>query len=169
MTKRPSIKHARTYFIAFLIIVNLISFESNAQSLTEKLGGVKTDFIFISDSAEMNIVDQAILKRGFSNYGSYSDGAYGYGFQTFYLEFMTTSKIKERYSKNRKLITHYKIDFLTKNDSLLSSFTLYSSGVIKISSRENLQTYSINLYKIPIILLERTKKIRIEHYSYKFK
>lgn len=163
-------KLARSYFIAFMITVNLISFESNAQSLTEKLGGVKTDFVFISDSLEMDIVDQAILKRGVRKYDSYSDGAYGYGFQTFHLEFITTSKIKEIYFNERRKWAHYKIDLIAENDSFLYSINKYSSDDVRmVSGEDSLHAYSIDLYQIPIIILDKTEKIRIEHYIYKFK
>ena len=175
MTIGLNIKRTSSYFIAFMIIVNLISFNSNSQSLTEKLGGVKTDFVFISDSIEMDIIDQIILKRGVkdsnTSYGSYSDGAYGYGygygFETFHLEFITTSKIKEIKFYERKKWTHYKIDLMAENDSLLYSFKKYPSDVVKVLNGDSLQTYSINLYKVPMIFLDRTKKIRIEYSFYK--
>ncbi len=158
----------RTLFFFLIIILGSICPNIYAQSLIEKLGGVKTDFVFATDSIELHIVDQAIIQRGFSDFNvrtnsSNSYGhAYGYGLQTFHLEFITTSDLKtyEKF-KNKPDKAIYDIKLYDENDTLLLNFGVLfgkSKATTKISG---MISYSINLIQVPLILFDRVKKIDI--------
>lgn len=154
----------------FIIIFVLVSTYTNisAQSIIEKLGGVKTDFVFTTNSVELKIVDQAIIQRGFYDYktkisSSSSYGhAYGYGLQAYYLEFITSSDLKtfEKYKRKANKAV-YDIKLYDKNDTLLLNFSvLYrnSKATAKISG---LRSYSINLIQVPLIIFDHVKKIDV--------
>lgn len=94
--------------LTFLVIV-LVAFIPNlySQSLIENLGGVKTNFIITTDSVEMTILEQVIIKRGVRNYKAriFDDGGYGYGYglQTFHLELITKVEFVEKYRREKIL------------------------------------------------------------------
>ena len=153
--------------IIFVLILFTITPKSFSQSLTERLGGIKTNFTIFIESVEMNIVDQVIIKRGLSDSHSstnYEYGyAYGYGLQTFRLEFIAKVTPLEREKlKNRKKLDYYEMRFLDEGGKVLMSTKLYLSGIIQSSNGEDLITYSINLQNWPLIILDRTKTIRME-------
>lgn len=154
--------------LLFSLTLSIVCNNAQSQSLTEKLGGITTDFVFYSDSTELTIIDQAIIKRGVYNFkvkqnAQYSYGhGYGYGLQTFHLEFTATSDIKtinEYKDKPTKAICQ--IYMYDENDNLLINFAVqyYTSKVAKQTSET--KSYSINLGQIPIIILNRTSKIDI--------
>lgn len=153
-------------FTVLIVILTAISPGLRAQSLIEGLGGVKTNFRFTMDSGEMPIIEQAILKRGVSdyNYNDTGDSGYGYGYglQTFHLEFITKSAMNEKYrSKNRMKRKFYEIKLLDETNTLLLIIKMKLREVVKVSNGDDLFTYSINLKKIPMVLLDRAKIINI--------
>lgn len=159
-------KKCQRFIVLISILISTIP-SLYSQSLIENLGGVKTDFQFTTDSVEIPIIEQAILRRGVSKYNSgiVSDGGYGYGYglQTFHLEFITEAKITERYrSGKRSNRKHYEIKLWDENDSLLLHIGIQLSELRKVSNGKNLYTYSINLNRIPIVLLDKTQKINID-------
>ena len=158
----------KTLFFFVIIILGLTCSNLFAQSLIEKLGGLKTDFVFTTDSIELQIVDQAIIQRGFSDFNvrtnsSNSYGhAYGYGLQTFHLEFITTSDLKtfERFKKKPDKAI-YDIKLYDENDTLLLNFgVLFSKSKASIKT-SGMTSYSLNLIQVPLILFDRVKKIDI--------
>ena len=64
------------------LIIHLSVFNINAQSLSESLGAVKTNFHIFSDTKDLNVSDQFIIKRAEeeSQTGVIYDGGYGYGY-----------------------------------------------------------------------------------------
>ena len=155
-------------YFSVLILLSLFSTNIFSQSLTEKLGGITTNFVFYSDSTELKVIDQAIIKRGVSNFkvkqnAQYSYGhGYGYGLQTFHLEFTATSDIKQiNEYKDKPTKAVYQIYMYDESDNLLVNFAVqyYTSKVAKQTSE--IKSYSINLGQIPIIILNRTTKIDI--------
>jgi hypothetical protein len=143
-----------------------------SQSLIEKIGGVSTSFEFSSDSVDLPIIDQAIIQRGYFDFSfdrdksvinSYASAyGYGYGLQTFHLEFITTSDIKQIVAYDTKPVqAKYNIKLYDdKNTMILEFEVLYqeSKATPKLSG---MTSYSINLYRIPMILFNKTKKIDI--------
>ncbi|MCB0374618.1 MAG: hypothetical protein KDD04_01740 [Sinomicrobium sp.] len=161
-----------------------------AQSLVEKLGGATTDFIISTDYLTFPVESQAIIQRGVNNVktGGYKDEygyGYGYGFQTWHLEFTTTGKIVEYYRKTKEMktvlteltdldnnqvlprfqtapdIKFYELQLTDENKRLLLKIELSESEIKMVSNGEDLYTYSINLKKIPIVLLDKARHIHI--------
>ena len=155
-------------FLFFIFLLISTSSSIYAQSLIEKLGGVKTDFIFTSNSTDIKVIDQAIILRGFSNYNIQTNSsnsyghAYGFGLQTFYLEFITTSELKifEKFKKKASRAI-YDIKLYDKNDTLILNFgVLYSKSKPSIKT-SGITSYSINLIQIPLIIFDRVKTIDV--------
>lgn len=139
-----------------------------AQSLMEEFGAVTTEFNIISDSIEISVLAQAIVKRGeyYSNSGAFSDGAYGYGYglQSYHLEFLSTSKIIEvNEIVKRHKRDYYEIKLVDDNNNFLLIDKLRERDVQVSTNGKDLTTYSINLNKIPLILLDKTKTVHIAH------
>jgi hypothetical protein len=149
-----------------LLIVMLFAFigvsQSNAQSLTEKLGGTRTDFIITSDTAVFEVFDQILIKRGKSKVGTVYDGGYGYGYQTYHLEFISRDKIKKIRKRGEKNDFHV-MELIDQNGGVIAKIYPRLEDVIMVSNREKpfLYTYMINLEEVPLILLEKTKRINI--------
>jgi hypothetical protein len=157
--------------IIFIISVNLpLSSFLQAQNLSEKLGGVKTDYIITSHGVELEITNQVISKRAerFYNWGGHNDGAYGYGYgyESFHLEFTVKNGEIDMpepvaFLKGER---HIVMDFYDKDDNLLGSKTRSPREVSLICNNtadNNLMHYSIDLIAIPLPLLDATKRIDI--------
>lgn len=150
----------------FLIILLTVGI-SNAQTLGESLGGVKTNFQIFSDTADLKITNQMIIKRAEKKASKYlsNESAYGYGFgyQSFHLEFVTReSYVLEKVDQNRAYTDKIELTFYDSNDIALATHTLNFSIVdlsYNIQSDEIQFFYSIDLIGIPIVLLDQTAKI----------
>ncbi|MDO5522481.1 MAG: hypothetical protein Q4G48_00365 [Bacteroidia bacterium] len=157
--------------ITCIICLNLLmgSF-LQAQSLAEKLGGVKTDYIITSHGVELDITNQIISKRAerFHDWGGHNEGAYGYGYgyESFHLEFTVRNGEMDMPQpggllKSEKFIV---LDFYDDEGSLLGSRTRSVRDVRLISnntSGNQLMHYSIDLIAIPLPLLDAAKRIDI--------
>ena len=90
--------------LSILAMLFLVSIKiSSAQSLIEHLGGHHTSFEFYYGDLELNVIDQAILLRGVSE-SKMSDGidaafGFGYGLQTYHLEFLCSDLTNFRQDK----------------------------------------------------------------------
>lgn len=173
--------------LAFCLFVFLVS-NLQSQSLFEKLGGIKTDFIIKSDSTELNIISQGIIKNSFyeSDYSTSVNQSYGYGYgvECYYLEFITDVKIKpiirrtflinfEVYNiqcfdesgnciLKESVMGHTCKKTSNENPVQPNPHTATNVRIVKKTSIDNtLYSYSINLHSIPMIILDKTKKIVI--------
>lgn len=157
--------------IVCIITVNLLLGNSlQAQDLSEKLGGVKTDFIITSHGVELDVISQVISKRAerFYDWGGHNEGAYGYGYgyESFHLEFtVRNGEIDMPQSgtllRGEKLIV---LDFYDEVGSLIGSSARSPREVRLISnnsSNNKLTHYSIDLITIPLPLLDAAKRIDI--------
>ena len=139
----------------------------NAQNLNESLGGVKTNFHFFSDATDLKVTDQVIILRAErKSYGDYINGyGWGYGYQSFHIEFITkellaekTFKYKAGHDNNDKL----EFSFYDTDNVVLASYTA-DFGDVNIlhnpSSGGGQFFYSIDLIDIPIVLLNKALKI----------
>lgn len=157
--------------ITILCIISLNLFMSGflqAQDLSEKLGGVKTDFIFTSHGKELEVTRQVISKRAerFYDWGGHKDGAYGYGYgyESFHLEFTVKNgeiDLPESGSlfKNEKPLF---LDFYDEDDNLLGSKRISPREIRFVSNNSTdpkLIHYTIDLITIPLPLLDSTKRI----------
>lgn len=143
----------------------VISFSAvSAQSLTDNIGGTSTDFNFYYGDSKLDVQDQIILKRGLSNYAvneipAWDEAsAYGYGLQTFRLEFLSTDIININSNSVRHNI---RLDLLDENNTSLLSFMIPSNDFWVFSSNTESHVYSINLQNLPLVIFNKTKNIKI--------
>jgi hypothetical protein len=156
---------ATTRFSLFLFLI-VIGFTLQAQTLSEKLGAVPTNFRFFSGETDLEVNHQFIIKNaGSYNYtGTTFDAGYGYGagYEVFRLEFMTRKKLTQE--SQRKTQHHFRIGFYNADGKLLCS---YNYPAKKVSVARNLNNddgplfYSIDLLDIPLSLFDFTEKIDI--------
>lgn len=158
----------KTRTLLFLFI-QLSVFSINAQSLSESLGAVKTNFQIFSDNKDLNVTDQFIIKRAEKK--SYTravyDGGYGYGYgyQSLHLEFVTQETyILEEF--DHKFVGNnsdkLELTFYDSNDVALATDVSDFSVVdlmYSLPSEKLRFFYSIDLIDIPVILLDKTVKI----------
>jgi hypothetical protein len=156
---------ATTRFTLFLFLI-VIGFALQAQTLSEKLGAVPTNFKFYSGETDLNVSQQFIIKNaGSYNYtGTTFDAGYGYGagYEVFRLEFMTRIKLLQE--SERKAKHHFRIGFYNAEGKLLCSYN-YPAKKVSVARNLNIDDsplfYSIDLLDIPISLFDFTEKIDI--------
>lgn len=148
---------------AYLFSVNILG----AQNLKESLGGIKTNFLIYSDTVDLKVSDQMIILRAErksasdSNFGT----GWGYGYQSFHLEFITKKNIiieNYKFRTGRDNGTKLELIFYDSNNSVLatSSIPYYDIDLYNNSSIiDSPFFYSIDLIDIPIVLLDKTVKI----------
>lgn len=147
-----------------------------AQSLSEKLGGVATQFSFSTKDSSMNVEQQLIIKRSVTETlieidEDYYSFAYGLGYEAYHLEFVSEKSI--RYimntivAKKRKHEFYYLVEFYDSEKKLIAEKKLGLDRIKKtlFNEKKNQYTYSMNLKDIPIILLDQTKSIDIIQYE----
>lgn len=151
--------------ITFALI--LFAINAQSQSLFEKLGGVETNFTIVSNSNDLSILSQGVIKRNITETDNFHSGLStlkaGYSYEVHYLEFITTSDIVELYKLQQPTgRTFYELNLYDDADNLLYTYTLGSKWAHIITSEAGLKTYSFDLNRTPMILLNKTKKISIE-------
>jgi hypothetical protein len=147
----------------YIFSVNILG----AQNLKESLGGTKTNFQIYSDTVDLKVSDQIIILR--TEKQTYSDSNYGtgwgYGYQSFHLEFITKKNIKienYKYKTGRDNGNKLELIFYDSNNNILatSSFPYYYVDLYNNPSIiDSPFFYSIDLIDIPIVLLDKTAKI----------
>lgn len=139
--------------------------KSYGQTLSEQLGGVKTEFVILSASDTMEVLDQQIIKRGLSDWGngvSYSSekaSAYGYGLETFRFEFSSKDTLR-KVTSSRKKRQRYFLQAYDENGSLLMCDYLKRGDVWFRSNGSGISIYSVNLQGVPLVSLNKTKYLR---------
>jgi hypothetical protein len=154
---------SRLFLFLFLIVAG---YTLQAQTLSEKLGAVPTNFRFFSGETDLEVNHQFIIKNAGSYYrwSGVSDGAYGYGagYEGFRLEFTTNIKLLQE--SDRKKEHHFRMSFYDNEGKLLCA---YNYPAKKVSVARNLLKdnnpvfYSIDLIDIPVSLFDFTEKIEI--------
>lgn len=157
----------KTKQVIMLAILILFAGLLKGQTLSERLGSVKTNFQFYSDTVALNVTDQFLLKNagGYSTVYYSSDNSYAYaaGYESFHLEFITYKPLTREILKGLLNPDHYRLEFYDSENNKLSTMKLHD----KVSVAENPEIkgspafYSIDLYEIPISLLDKTTKINI--------
>ncbi len=175
ISKFKSLIHILCLSTITLLSVAISTNKAHSQKIISALGGIDTNFVIQSDSTKLDVLKQCIIKRGkyksdygFSDYqnesrgtGSYGYG-YGYGLQVIYLEFVSYSKIKIVTKINPVSDKEfYQVDLFDTKDKLLLKVKLNLDYIKQNTNYDDLTTYSINLNKIPIVLLDITKTIEI--------
>lgn len=155
-------KNLRLHVCRAIIVLAVFALSGNnlfAQFSVEKFGGVKTDFEIYSEEGKLPIIAQAVVSDGpIGLSDSYSTAVLG----KYSLEFATTSSIAQRY-KESKLMREsiYEVVLIDANDKVLLFIELSQQQMRMVSNNKDLKTYTLSLYHIPMILLEKTRKIII--------
>lgn len=108
------------------------------------------------------VEDQLLIKRAYKDY--FYDGdfnsANGMAFQTWHFEFISRQPIQIQKVKGKKK-NFILLGLYDRRNDCIGQFDLALSRVKGISSpsKEKLYTYSLNLIDIPLVLLERTRRI----------
>ncbi len=150
---------------AYIFSVNILG----GQNLSESLGGIKTNFQIYSDTADLKVSDQIIVLRAEKRYSSDSNfgTGWGFGYQSFHLEFITKKDIKIesfKYRSGRDNETRFELVFYDSQNNVLatSSSPYHYVDLLNNSSiTDSPFFYSIDLIDIPIVLLDKTVKINM--------
>lgn len=156
----------------FLFVILLFTTTNiYAQGLEESFGGFKTNFQIYSDTTNLNVTNQMLIKRAekksYINQSLDSGAGYGYAYESFHLEFATHNKYVIRTFKHRTGRNNndkLELTFYDSNNNTLATHTLDFSAVDLFYSLEspNIQFfYSIDLIDIPVVLLKKTAKINL--------
>ena len=167
------------YFICFFLFLFLVSNGLLAQTLSEKLGGVATDFVIISGEDTLDIDKQIIIKRAkykakkdYNTYETYEGGyggygyGFGYGYQSFHLEFTSKQQVGKTnvFNGNRTPTWYCTFHYYDKNGK--QTLEMFVPGsMLKQGFNEQSVTsyiYSLNLVNVPILVLDNTSTIHIE-------
>ena len=159
-------------FNRIVLLIALQLFAVNilvAQNLKEALGGVKTNFQIFSDTIDLKVSNQIIILKAEKKHDQYADTysgyGWGYGYQSFHLEFITKKNIKVdtfRFQKGRANEIKLELVFYDSNNTILASASIPFDQVDVFNNSSKADSpffYSIDLIDIPIVLLDKTSKI----------
>ncbi len=154
--------------VILLVTVSMLSFNIlGAQNIKESLGAVKTNFLIYTDTVDLKVSDQIIILRAEkqtytdSNFGT----GWGYGYQSFHLEFVTEKNIKVenyRFRTGRDNEDKLQLIFYDSKNSILATTSIPFNYVDLFNNSSITGSpffYSIDLIDIPIVLLDKTAKI----------
>lgn len=166
-------KYHFTRIALFVLFASLITLELSGQSLIEKLGGVKTDFIISSIENNLEIEAQYILRKGTSETGRLQladEGSYGYGYSPFYFEFMTKDNIQIRNKRGRNQ-EYFSVEFYDAQDQILAQYRwdLESIDIVTTKQEPSYKIYSLNLEGVPMLVLEKTRRINLIEYQLSYR
>lgn len=151
-----------------LTAILLLSTQLFAQTLTEQLGGVKTNFVFSSNGVEINVLNQLIIERGNYDYSIMGQGGYGYGYQSYWLEIQVDTFIHAVKTDKSIYVRNFIIEFYDKDNNLLQSMKYYANNIRNIKSLKNDKNaylfLSFNLVDLQTIMLENVHRIDIVKY-----
>ncbi len=139
-----------------ILFLFLIPTNTKAQSLSEQLGGIKTNFIICDKNGEQKILEQAIFKR--ASYGGSENS--DYGMEALSLEFTIANDKARKKQFGEKLGIYHNISIHdSKNNIIYTSLTSHFS-IHTVNTSIN--SYSLNLTNIPILILDKAHKITIK-------
>lgn len=124
--------------------------------MIDKIKHIKTNFEFhyikrfqtkYEEILPIQIVKQVLLKRASFGQGSWADGGYGYGYESYHLEFKIVDDNEKEWRTSKAI-------FLDENNNTLC--TLSVEGI------NNTSVYKkINLVNVSLLLLEDVAKIHL--------
>jgi len=164
-------KQRKLFFLLFLLLSNNMIF---SQALNEKLGGVKTNFIFFSDTVDLEVNNQFLIKSAekFSDvdYLNTTDHfGYGGSYESYHLEFSTKKFLSVGYVK--KPDYEFELSFYDGENKVIETlgystvFERYTPNYVKkvtIAGNSEMRFFSFDLINIPISLLEKANKINVK-------
>jgi len=156
--------------IAFIL---LSAIGIQAQNLEQALGGVKTNFKLFSGTNDLNPASQMIILKAERNSDTNTDfgTGWGYGYQSFHLEFVTSENLVEekfRFKTGRDNDAKLGLTFYDSDEVILAYCQINFSDVDLLYDTNPGKTqyfYSIDLINIPIVLLNKTAKIDFKKLS----
>jgi hypothetical protein len=154
--------------VILLVLVYMLSINFlGAQNIKESLGAINTNFKIYSDTVDLKVSDQIIILRAEKQ--TYSDATFGtgwgYGYQSFHLEFITKKNIKvENYQfrAGRDNENKLQLIFYDSKNSVLATTSISFDYVDLYNNSSIIDSpffYSIDLIDIPVVLLDKTAKI----------
>ena len=151
----------RIFFTSLSILI-CVPLVVASQTATEILGGVITSYSITSDSVELNTSNQLLIRRAENYYDNSSESSYGYGYQAFHLEFMSTKKIRVRKGIGPRK-QGFAIELYDEIGELLANIDLSDIDVAYVENlpKRSIYTYSINLEKVPIVLFDHAVRINL--------
>lgn len=161
--------YSRHFSIILFFSIALTPILLNGQSVAEKLGGVATAFTITSDSVLLNADKQLIIARATVHTQSnkaLTGGQYGYGLQSFYLEFNSEHKIQGRKESHILALRdqYYLLDMTLDSGATFKDIQLNLKDIQVIEGSKNNQsfyTYAIDLKDIPLVSLDHLVKLNV--------
>jgi hypothetical protein len=148
------------YKISTLFILLVFSTEMFPQTISDQLKVADSDFEIEYDGDKIKIIKQIITKRGSFHYYDGSESGHGYGYESYYLEFLYSHHL-DITNEGRKII-----EFFDAEDVLLTSFK-FDESLRKKSHFPRYSKlkkyYAIDLCHVPLLILDDTKKIVIKY------
>ena len=136
-----------------------------SQTISEQLDGVITDFEFTSDGNRLVVPSQHIIRGPGYRPGSESSA----GYETFRLEIEVASPITVFEGNMRDRVRPYHIRFYDEYNEIIAfqRFPHWRVNRVFTSQEQDneVRFYSFDLYDIPIVVLDKTKRIDILHYT----
>jgi hypothetical protein len=153
----------------------LLSLALNSGLAAQSFGGHTTYYTIISKGMVLNADQQLILKRGFyhydwdEDYTSEASSAYGfgYGLESFHLEFNSAYPIQLKRVNKRKAFQRREYYFIqiTDADGVIYEWReIPIRQVYEVSGQQGekkVYAYSINLHGIPMTILQKAQRIEI--------
>lgn len=144
----------------FLISLSLV----NAQTISDEIGSVSCEFALSSNGTHLEVKKQLLTQRaeGRTEVSHDENRSYGLGlgYTEWHLEFVTTNPIITRPRTSEENGSHrdkYYIQLLDKDNNLLMK-TYLTADLLRLwqggTSTDPLYTYSLDLIRIPLILLD---------------
>ncbi len=137
----------------------------SAQNISEHFGGIKTSYQFFTDTTDLEVKTQFIIRNAGYTYeiGSEYTHSYGAGFESLQLEFSTQIELAV-FQRSKIRHPFYEVVFYDSDWKILTTMELHPGrfSIIRNPNQIGLPIfYSIDLFKIPISLFDTTSKINI--------
>lgn len=158
--------------ILFLLSVGFSAQSLNAQLLTEKLGGVSTNFLITSaDTVNLQPVRQVILQRAATREyitDGYYQNTHQVGYNAYHLEFSSVRGISAQMVYNNKMgcfdQDFYRLVMYDVQEEVVGAMQLTSREVTKWINTNVVPytfAFSIDLSDVPLVLLDNTARLDI--------
>lgn len=158
------------------VLLVLVAFGVKSQTISEKLGGVVSNFEITSASQPINVTNQIILKRNITKHQEEDDDIeYAY-YEKYFFQFISENKLVDtkRSAIKKEALLRSNLDFhlydyfvrlLDEKGGVIHEFTSKRNGGFTrdyYSDKVGYYTYSIDLREFPLILLDKVKRIDIQ-------
>ncbi|MEM7382282.1 MAG: hypothetical protein AAF361_13945 [Bacteroidota bacterium] len=151
-------------FPSLVLLVQLVTGTStHAQNLLDHSPLIPTDIQITSDGEDLGIQEKHLLRRTNTRIGEVSDDWYGLAYESWHITFVSTKPINRPTANVRFGQADFVIAIYDQSDQLISTRRL-SRRLLKIMAERpdsEFIYYEIDLQWMPIVVLERCKRIDI--------